>query len=643
MAKITFMVPYPEICDEIQQVFEEQNDGNWTIELIVVDGVPRQIDYKKIKADVVVARGISASVAQAFLNDVPIIRLPVSGYDVMRAALECKKLYDSHQIAIVGSEDMIYGARSIQELTGIEIITKIVNSEDETEERLINLKKENINVIIGGQVSTRIATRLDMRAVMICSGREAIYQAFSEAKRVFFIRMHEQERSERFRTFIDYSVEGIVAVNDRGKIDLINAAATQIVSLRGKIDGKMADEVLPELGLGRVLATGAAEIGEIRNVGGQQVIINSAPIAVNGNTVGAIATFQPIHNIQELEGRIRQKIYDRGHVAKHSFSDIYGESDKIRRAVAVAKEYSKVDSNVLIVGETGSGKEVFAQSIHTASARSLGPFVAFNCAALPENLLESELFGYVGGAFSGAAKEGKAGLFEVAHQGTIFLDEISEISIKMQGRLLRVLQEREIMRLGDRRIIPVDVRVIAATNRHLGTMIQKGDFRSDLFYRLDILELIVPPLRERVGDVYLLFDHFLHINSVRFKKPHKTILPAARERLEEYPWPGNVRELMNLAERLTVIGSSEIIEEESLVYAFNQINCAMFDGNLNRSKSLKEPARTSRKLNQTVLLQALQENGYHYSKAAAKLGISRTTLWNWLKEIDSEQNEQNEQ
>ncbi|MHC1758342.1 MAG: sigma 54-interacting transcriptional regulator [Negativicutes bacterium] len=561
----------------------------------------------------------------------------------MRAVLECRKLYDSRQVAIVGSEDMIYGARSIQELTGIEIITKIVNSEDETEERLINLKKENVSVIIGGLVSTRIAARLDMRAVMICSGREAIYQAFSEAKQAFFIRRREQERSERFRTFIDYSIEGIVAVNDQGEIDLINAAAARITGLRGKIDGKMADEVLPELGLGRALATGAAEIGEIRNVGGQQVIINSAPIAVHGNTVGAIATFQPIHNIQELEGKIRQKIYHRGHVAKHSFSDIYGESEKISQAITVAKEYSKVDSNVLIVGETGSGKEVFAQSIHTASARYSGPFVAFNCAALPENLLESELFGYVGGAFTGAAKEGKAGLFEVAHQGTIFLDEISEISIKMQGRLLRVLQEREIMRLGDRRIIPVDVRVIAATNRHLGTMIQKGDFRSDLFYRLDILELIIPPLRERVGDVYLLFDHFLHINSMRFKKPHKTVLPAARKRLEQYPWPGNVRELMNLAERLTVIGNGEIIEEESLACALNQINCAMFDGNSTRSNSLKEPARNSRKLSQTVLLQALQESGYHYSKAAARLGISRTTLWNWLKEIDSEQNEQNEQ
>jgi PAS domain S-box-containing protein len=557
--------------------------------------------------------------------------------------LECKKLYDAHRIAIVGSEDMIYGARSIQELTGIEIITKIVNNEDETEERLINLQKENINVVIGGQVSTRIATRMDMKAVMICSGREAIYQAFSEAKLAFFIRRHEQERSERFRTFINYSVEGIVAVNDRGKIDLINEAATQITGLRGKIDGKMADEVLPELGLGRALATGAAEIGEIRNVGGQQVIINSAPIAVNGNTVGAIATFQPIHNIQELEGKIRQKIYHRGHVAKHSFSDIYGESEKIRQAVAVAKEYSKVDSNVLIVGETGSGKEVFAQSIHTASARCSGPFVAFNCAALPENLLESELFGYVGGAFTGAAKEGKPGLFEVAHQGTIFLDEISEISIKMQGRLLRVLQEREIMRLGDRRIIPVDVRVIAATNRHLGTMIQKGDFRADLFYRLDILELVVPPLRERVGDMYLLFDHFLYVNSMRFNKSCKKILPAARKRLEQYPWPGNVRELMNLAERLTVIGSGEIIEEETLAYAFNQKNGALFDEKMSRSNQLKEPVCTSRKLNQKVLLQALQESGYHYSKTAARLGISRTTLWNWLKEMENEQSEQNEQ
>lgn len=648
MAKVTFMVPYPEICEDVQTVFTEQNDGEWDIELISVDGAPHLIRYDKIRTDIVVARGLSAFIAQEYLGAVPVIRLPVSGYDVIKAVLECRTMYHPGRIAIVGSEDMVYGARSVQEITGIETITSIANSEDETERNLIRLKKDGIEVICGGLVTTRIAAALGLQAVFIKSGREAIYQALLEAKRVYCIRRQEQERSEQFRTIIDYSIEGIVAVNNQGQVNLINAAALKITGLAGELDGQLVDAILPELRLGRVLSTGNAEIGEIKMIGNQQVIINSAPITVNDLTVGAIATFQPVVNIQELEGKIRQKMYHRGHVAKLSFSDILGNSDIIKRTIEVAKEYSKVDSNVLIVGETGTGKEVFAQSIHKASDRASGPFVAFNCAALPENLMESELFGYVGGAFTGAAKEGKAGLFELAHNGTIFLDEVSEISIQMQGRLLRVLQEREIMRLGDCRIIPIDVRVIAATNRNLGKMVKGGTFRADLYYRLDILKLFVPPLRERKGDALQLLSYFLRVYCRRFSKPGKKISPDAQKLLDRYSWPGNVRELMNIAERLAVIIRSVVIDEADIYAAFyreSDIQPVSLDENQRQSQSplLKQPGHAKRKLSQTVLLQALQESGYHYSQTAARLGISRTTLWKWLKELEIEQIEQNEQ
>lgn len=638
MAKITFMVPYPEICEEIREVFVEQNDGGWSIELIVVDGVPRRIDYKKIRTDVVVARGITASVAQKHMGDIPVIKLPVSGYDVIRAALECRDRLGATKIAIVGSEDMVYGARSIKELTGIDAITAIVDNEDDMQKSLEALKREGIDVVCGGLVATLVAGQLGMKAVFIRSGREAIYQVLTEAKRAYHIKRQEQERSERFRTFMDYSIEGIVAVNEQGDINLVNAAAAHITGLAGKLEGKPADDILPELRLGRILATGTAEIGEIKTLGGRQVVINTAPITIKEHTVGAIATFQPVLSIQELEGKIRQKIYHRGHSAKMNFADILGDSEAIKRAIAIAKEYCKVDSNVLIVGETGSGKEMFAQSIHNASDRAPGPFVAFNCAALPENLLESELFGYVGGAFTGAAKEGKAGLFELAHRGTIFLDEVSEISIKMQGRLLRVLQEREIMRLGDRRIIPIDVRVIAATNRSLGEMMREGAFRPDLYYRLDILKLNVPPLRERAGDVPQLFDHFLRVYCSRFRKPHKRIAPGAQQLLDGYSWPGNVRELMNIAERLTVIGSKEVIGEGDVRAGFHQGVDALPLGFMGAArKQGGHPVTGGQgkpKLNKAVLINVLQEVDYHYTKAAAKLGISRTTLWRWLKECD---------
>lgn len=222
-----------------------------------------------------------------------------------------------------------------------------------------------------------------------------------------------------------------------------------------------------------------------------------------------MVAFQDVTRIQEMEGKFYRKIHLRGHVAKYTFDDILFQSSEIKRTIETAQRYSEVDSNILIIGETGTGKEIFAQSIHNHSNRKNNPFVAINCAALPENLLESELFGYAEGAFTGAMKGGKQGFFELAHRGTIFLDEIGEISPKMQSRSLRVLQEREIMRIGDDKVIPVDVRILSATNKDLMQMVKSNDFREDLYYRLSVLDLVLPPLRERREDIPLLVNAFI--------------------------------------------------------------------------------------------------------------------------------------
>ncbi len=212
-----------------------------------------------------------------------------------------------------------------------------------------------------------------------------------------------------------------------------------------------------------------------------------------------------------------------------TYSDIITDNSLMTKTINLAQEFSGVDSNVLILGDTGVGKEVFAQSIHNASKRQYGPFVAVNCAALPENLLESELFGYVDGAFTGASRTGKMGLFEQAHQGTIFLDEVGEISPNIQARLLRVLQEREVMRIGDDRVIPVDVRVMAATNRNLKKAMQDCGFRPDLFYRLNVLNLEIPPLRHRPEDILKLLNCFMANYAQRFQRPTKKLTQAACE------------------------------------------------------------------------------------------------------------------
>ncbi len=319
-----------------------------------------------------------------------------------------------------------------------------------------------------------------------------------------------------------------------------------------------------------------------------------------------------------MEENIRREIYSKGHVARFSFQDIHGKSPALLHAIAIAKKQARVDSTILISGETGVGKELFAQSIHRASNRADGPFVAVNCAALPENLLESELFGYVEGAFTGARRKGKSGLFELAHHGTIFLDEISEIPYGLQGRLLRVLQEREVIRLGYDRVIPIDVRVLCATNRNLRKLVEEGKFRSDLFWRLNVLSLSIPSLRERHSEILSLVRHFL-LTASKSRAAEISFTAEAQHFLEQYTWPGNVREVNNFCERLLAVNSEGVIDEP-LVKSI-----------LEYREESTVPLKFSD--HDADIRRALVQSGGSISQAAEILGIHRATLWRRLKRL----------
>ncbi len=317
----------------------------------------------------------------------------------------------------------------------------------------------------------------------------------------------------------------------------------------------------------------------------------------------------------------------KGHIAKYTFDDILGEDPRFMEVLHQAREYATVNSTVLISGETGVGKEMFAHAIHLDGARKSGPFVAVNCAVLPENLLESELFGYVEGAFTGARKSGKPGLFELANQGTIFLDEISEMSPRLQARVLRVLEEGEIMRLGDDRVIRVDVRTIAATNRDLALMVKDGAFRKDLYYRINVLPLELPPLRERGGDAALLAEHFLSILCKQLGKELLRLDPDARRAISAYPWPGNIRELRNVAERLALRcrGPEVSGDELARIAGLTTSNGPSLQGGGRLFAAVEQ-------LERQVILETVAQTNGNRSEAARRLGISRTTLWRKLNE-----------
>jgi len=285
--------------------------------------------------------------------------------------------------------------------------------------------------------------------------------------------------------------------------------------------------------------------------------------------------------------------------------------------VKVAKKFSKTQSNIFLQGDTGTGKEIFAQSIHNTSSRKNGPFVAVNCGALSESLLESELFGYVKGAFTGASKDGKAGYFELAHKGTIFLDEIGELPFQLQSRLLRVIQEREIKRLGDEKVIPIDVRIIAATNQNLHSLIAQSKFREDLFYRLQVLKIRIPSLRERKTDIPLLAENFINRFKVKEKK-EIIFTSSAKESLMQYEFYGNIRQLENVCERLVIMCDRELTQD-TVQMVMDEEESTKFEKDVNIYDNKKD-----------YYQRVLEEVQYNKQLAADKLGISRTTLWRRL-------------
>ncbi len=367
------------------------------------------------------------------------------------------------------------------------------------------------------------------------------------------------KRNIELDTIINLAHEGILLINNQGKIALHNQALAEMLDLREDILGRGLEVFAPEIQ--EIL--GQEQSREwIVETKGHSLVVNRQDIHYFGEPSGSYFNFQEVTYIRQLEQNLSRKLRERGLTARYTFPDVLTHSPAMRQCIELAKRIAGSEFTVLIMGESGTGKELLAQSIHNASPREKQPFVAVNCAAVPENLLESELFGYVGGSFTGALREGKEGLFEQANNGTVFLDEIGDMPPMLQAKLLRVLQERQIMRVGSTKLTQVNIRVIAATNRNLRERIQAGQFREDLYYRLNALSLIVPPLRERPEDIFPLLKHFL----AEQHQARLTFTAEARELLQHYAWPGNIRELGNVANHITLMAKSTVTVEALPAY-----------------------------------------------------------------------------
>lgn len=366
--------------------------------------------------------------------------------------------------------------------------------------------------------------------------------------------------NDELKSIINLSKNGMILISNDGEIKVCNESVKNILDINFDIVGKKLNNLEDKDILGVLkLKNPKDEVVKFKN---KYITVNKHTINSFGKEIGFYFCIQEITYIKKLEQNLSKMLRDKGQIARYTFDDIKTNSVNMENTKNLAKKIAKSDYTVLITGESGTGKELFAQSIHNESDRRNQPFIAINCAAMPENLLESELFGYEEGAFTGALKGGKKGLFEQAHNGTVFLDEIGDMPMYLQIKLLRVLQENQVMRVGGQSIIDIDVRVIAATNRDLPKMIKEEKFRSDLYYRINVLPIHIPPLRERKDDINMMLKYFIE-RDISISEKVKSIINS-------YNWPGNIRELRNTAMYINTMSSGEEVSIDDLPY--NLIN-----------------------------------------------------------------------
>nr|WP_241154445.1 sigma 54-interacting transcriptional regulator [Staphylospora marina] len=429
--------------------------------------------------------------------------------------------------------------------------------------------------------------------------------------------------------------EGIVITDKNGRIRMLNETYARFLGVDARdVIGKHVTEVIENTRMHIVARTGKAELNQLQKIGKDKMLVHRIPIVQDGETKAVVGKvlFQDVNHLHDLSRKLirlnKELDFYREEYLKHMgvryrLEDIVGRSEALLRVKEMARKVATSDSTVFIGGESGTGKEMFAHAIHQLSRRKRGPFVKVNCAAIPEALLESILFGYVDGAFTGATEGGRKGKFELAHGGTVFLDEIGELPLTMQAKLLRVLQDREVEPVGAEYPVPVDVRIIAASNRNLEQMVRESRFRADLYYRLHVVTLTIPPLRERKEDLPGLVDRLLDDLCHELGVHASGVSPEAMDRLMRYDWPGNVRELRNVLERSLHLMEGTVIGVEHLPYHLRDRGQATDSG-----FSLKEAVQRAER---EAIEKALAAASGDREKAAGLLGISRSGFYEKLK------------
>lgn len=619
----------------IKKVAAELGEEVRIVEAVMEDAVEKAKEIVKNEdLKIVISRSGTAEGIHKVVN-VPVIRADSTPFDILRALLKARKLGSKIGLLQYENKNNIGVVKILEEALSCPIYYLTYRSLNEARIKIRYAADLGIEVIVcGGTRAVQWIAESGMKPVMIANSGQVIRDALQRAREIINFTKRERVQAENLKAIINSSEDGIIGLDPENRITIINPAVEKMFALKRSelIDCQVYD--LPPKNPIRQIILGKSNNKELINIRGHLLVAHILPVNVDQEKIGAMLTFRDVTKIQQLEQKIRKELYQKGLIAKFCFDDIIADSNSMKSVIEKAKKFSQIDSTVLINGESGTGKELFAQSIHNASQRRDGPFVAINCAALPQNLLESELFGYEEGAFTGAKKGGKPGLFELAHGGTIFLDEIGKMSLDLQSRLLRVLQEREVMRLGGDKIIPVDIRIIAASNENLWLAVKEKIFRNDFFFRLNVLNLAIPPLRKRKEDIPVLIDFYIKSFNQKFNKNISNIPLEMRHMFTSYNWPGNVRELENIIERYVILAEEN--KDNQLI--LNNLLDEVANNDIRDSDFTYDDTRiivdidTMEEMEKQILKKLL-EKVKNKSDLAMLLDISRATLWKRLRNL----------
>ncbi|GGH83278.1 PAS domain S-box-containing protein [Pullulanibacillus pueri] len=637
MNKIIVIAPSKEFADTVRnavgdsfKIYVPENDRDFSFK----ETLPIAQCEEEQGAEVIITRGGQATHLKEKVN-IPVVEVKMTVLDILRTVHSLKTRYQ--RIGLIGVENIICDYRELGSYIDIKIYP-VFSYEHDLDIQVRQAITDQVDFIVGDGMSVDYAKQFGLPGIKLMPSKASVQEAFDIAENLVLARFQERKINEQLRMILETAQDGIFIVSNDTQIVLANNRALHL--LQQEHDTFINQPIENALGKGSELVQlikGEQEFnGEIAKLHDLIVSVSKRTISVGQEKIGWVVTLQDVTQIQKLERKIRRQLNHTGFLAKQSLSDMVAIAPNMKNVVEKIIHFSQTDSTILLQGETGTGKELVAQSIHNQSLRKNRPFVPINCGALPSHLLESELFGYEPGAFTGANRNGKAGLFELAHTGTIFLDEIGEIPLELQSRLLRVIQEREIMRIGGSSIITVDVRIIAATHRNLQTAIEEGKFRDDLYYRLNVLNIPLPSLRDRKEDIPLLVDALLDKMSHRYKCPRPQLPKEMLDTFIRYSWPGNIREMENILERLVVLFQAKIPNEvifKEVIEELKESHGLSKDDQDEHTAPSPFLEGTLKDMETAIILDHLERNNGNKDLTAQKLGISRATLWRKLKEI----------